>query len=158
MRCREVKIPKGPCPPGVLWSQQGSVPTGVSGSIVAWGAPSDFPIHVIRVEFEGPLKRITYGTRPQRDREGRNPWPGAGTPTACSSRMIASSRSSSGDGLGRAPPDVGVEAEQDAEFTRLNGYEPSSSIRAAASTTFRAHVTTVDALFGGFDPPGFARK
>jgi hypothetical protein len=60
VRCREVKINKGP------------YPTGVSGNIVEWGPPSDFPgARVIPVEFEGPLKRITYGTRPS-TREGRH--------------------------------------------------------------------------------------
>jgi hypothetical protein len=52
VRCREVKVEKGP------------YPTGVSGNIVEWGAPSDFPgARVIPVEFSGPLQRITYGTR-----------------------------------------------------------------------------------------------
>ena len=69
MRCREVKIAKGPCPSGVFSPNKGPYPTGVSENIVAWDAPSDFPIHVIPVEFEGPLKRIAYGTRP-------STWPG----------------------------------------------------------------------------------
>jgi len=52
MRCYEVKDEKGP------------YPKQVPGSIVEWGAPSDFPgARVIPVEFEGPLKRVTYGTR-----------------------------------------------------------------------------------------------
>jgi hypothetical protein len=59
VQCREVKIHKGLF--GVS-GNKGPYPDGVSGNIVEWGAPSDFPgARVIPVDFEGPLKNITYG-------------------------------------------------------------------------------------------------
>ena len=66
MQCREVKIRKGLF--GV-WGNKGQYPDGVSGNIVEWGEPSDFPgARVIPVEFEGPLKRVTYGRLATRGR------------------------------------------------------------------------------------------
>jgi hypothetical protein len=75
VRCYEVKVSKGPypSPTGVFSPNKGPYPTGVSGNIVEWGALSGFPgARVIRVEFEGPLKRITYGTRPSTSPAGRH--------------------------------------------------------------------------------------